>query len=145
MMMSDDDGEYCYEEEDVSRALDEVRYGDAVRAMEEGDEGAKTVVAFYKLSGRDGAEIDWSEAVALLEERTKDGDSEAAWMLGVCYEFGMGTEQDLKQAELLYCRSCEAGNDVGQFFASNGCNERGSRVMKVEGLCYCIRHFITKS
>ena len=34
-------------------------------------------------------------AVALLEEKVKDRDAEAMLVLGVCCEFGMGTEQDV--------------------------------------------------
>ena len=45
---------------------------------------------------------DADAAVALLEEKVKDGDAEAMWMLGVCCEFGMGMEQDVERAEQLY-------------------------------------------
>ena len=86
---------------------DEARYREAVHAMECGDERAKTRVAFYKLSGRGGAEVDADEAVALLEERVKDKDDEAMWMLGLCCEFGTGTEQNIERAESLYWQSGE--------------------------------------
>ena len=56
------------------------------------------------LEGSHGMARDADAAVALLEEKVKDGDAEAMWMLGVCCEFGMGTEQDVKRAEKLYKR-----------------------------------------
>ena len=105
-------------------------YREAVNAMENGDVKAKTKVAFYKLTGLGGVEIDEDEAVVLLEERAKDGDGEARWMLGLCYEYGIGTEQDIERAESLYRQSNEGGNAVG-FLLRNAQSERGSGVMKV--------------
>jgi len=52
----------------------EAQYREAVQAMERGDESAKTIVAYYKLSGVGGAMVNADEAVALLEERARDGD-----------------------------------------------------------------------
>ena len=51
--------------------------------------------ARWMLEGSHGMARDADAAVALLEEKVKDGDTEAMWMLGVCCEFGMGTEQDM--------------------------------------------------
>ena len=109
---------------------DEAQYKEAVRAMERGDESAKTKVAFYKLSGRGCADVDPDEAVVLLEERVKDRDCEAMWMLGLCCEYGMGTEQNIGRAEALYRESFEGRNVVGEFL-KNGKGVRGSRVMKL--------------
>ena len=113
---------------------DEVQYREAVQAMESGDEGAKTKVAFFKLSGRGGVKVDTSEAVALLEERVKEGDCEAKWMLGLCCEYGKGTGQDIERAVKLYGESCEGGNIVGEFLMMNNEGGRGTGAMKVNGL-----------
>jgi len=120
------------EKEGEGEVSEETKYTEVVQAMERGEESAKTKVAYYKLSGLGGAEVDADEAVALLEERAKDRDWEAKWMLGLCYEYGMGIEQDVERAEKLYAESCEAGNDVGEFLMKNGKGGRGSGVMKVE-------------
>ena len=80
--------------------------------MRSGDEKAKTKVAFFKLSGRGGVDVDEDEAVVLLEERVKDGDCEAKWMLGLCCEYGIGTEQNIERAQNLYVDS----GSVGFFF-----------------------------
>ena len=109
-------------------------YKEAVSAMEKGDVKAKTKVAFYKLTGLGGVEVDEDEAVALLEERVKDGDNEAKWMLGLCCEYGMGIEQDVERAMLLYRQSMEGGNVVGKFLFENDGVGRGSGVMKVRSL-----------
>ena len=119
-------------EETIGMILHEARYRKAVRAMKDGDESSKTKVAFYMLSGICGAEFDPDGAVALLEERLKDGDSDAMWMLGLCCEFGMGIEQNIDRADRLYRFSCRHGNAAGEFLMSNGCDKRGSGVMKVE-------------
>ncbi len=114
--------------------LDVAQYREAVNAMENGDVKAKTKVAYYKLTGLGGVEVDEDEAVVLLEERAKDGDSEAKWMLGVCCEYGIGIEQDIERAVLLYQQSSEGGNVVGEFLLKNCEGGRGSGVMIVNGL-----------
>ena len=53
--------------------------------------------------------------MVLLEEQVKDRDGEAMWMLGLCKEYGMGTEQNIEGAEKLYRQSREARNDIGMF------------------------------
>ena len=113
---------------------DEAQYREAVSAMEGGDESAKTKVAYYKLSGRGGVEVDRDGAVALLEERVKDRDYEAMWILGLCCEYGLGTEQDIERAQKLYRESKEGHNVVGEFLTENGLSGRGSGVMTA-GFC----------
>ena len=113
---------------------DEAQRKEAERAMEKGDEAAKMKVAFFKLSGLGGAKVDADGAVALLEDRAKEEDCEAKWMLGLCCEHGMGTEQDIERAVVLYEESWEGGNVVGEFLMRNGKGGRGSGVMKVNSL-----------
>ncbi len=122
------------EERTGEEKSDEAQYEEAVCAMKNGDETAKTKLAFYKLSGCGGLRVDANGAVALLEERAKDGDDEARWMLGLCCEYGMGIEQDIERAEKLYRESCEGGNVVGEFLKENDRGERGSGVMEVRCL-----------
>ena len=113
--------------------LDAARFREAAHEMENGNVKAKTKVAFYKLTGLGGVEVD-EGAVSLLEERANDGDNEAKWMLGLCCEYGIGIEQDIERAVLLYLQSSERGNVVGEFLFENGEGGRGNGVMKVEGL-----------
>ena len=109
----------------------ELKYEDVKKAVEGGDESAKTELAWLKLSGLGGAEKDEDGAVALLEERVKENeDDEAIWMLGVCNEYGIGTEQDIKRAEDLYKQSHERGNEIGDYFATH----RGSGNMRMNRL-----------
>ena len=108
-----------------------VYYPEGVNATENNDENAKTVEAFFKLTGCGGVEIDEKAAVALLEEQAESGDNEAMWMLGLCCEYGIGTEQDFEPATLFYRKSCEGGNVVGEFLLKNDQGRRGSGVMKV--------------
>jgi len=111
------------------------KFKNVSRAVERGDESAKTKVAWYKLSGLEGVKVDADEAVKLLEERVEAGDSEAMWMLGLCKEYGRGTEQDIEEAEKLYKQSNESGNEIGRILAEKGKNyERGSGKMEINSL-----------
>ena len=113
---------------------EESEYKDTLQAVERGDNGAKTKLAWYFLSGYCGAEVDADKAVAILEERVKEDDVEAMWMLGLCCEYGNGTEQDLERAKTLYKQSREKGNEIGDFFAVNyGCG-RGNGILRKIGL-----------
>ena len=109
------------------------QYDEALRALESGDDHARTRVAFFKLSGRGGAEIDVDGAIALLKERADGTDDEAKWMLGLCFEYGVGVKQNAKRALSLYRQSSEAENVVGKFLMRNGDGGKGSKVMEVRG------------
>ena len=95
-----------------------LKYNDVKDAVERGDESAKTKLAWLMLSGIGGAIVE-DGAVALLEERVKDNDSDAMWILGVCYEYGMGIDQDIERAEMLYKKSDGKGNEIGAYFKSH--------------------------
>ena len=125
------------EEERRCEMSDEARYQEALRAMESGDEKAKTEVAFFTISGRGGgADIDVDDAVALLEDRVKNGDDDAMWMLGLCCEYGIGMKQDVEGADLLYIQSRDLHNNIGEFLTRDRGQKRGSRVLKVNSLQY---------
>ena len=112
-----------------------IKYKGVLKAVESGDNKAKTKLAWYKLSGCEGCEIDVDGAVVLLKERVEDKDSDAMWMLGLCKEFGMGCEQDIEEADRLYeeCKDC--GNVIGEFFGKYGKDGRGTGIMNAgEGL-----------
>ena len=113
---------------------DLVNFNETFNAVKTGDVKAKTKLAWFLLSGFGGATVDVDEAVALLEERVKDKDAEAMWMLGLCYEYGMGCEQDFERAEELYKQSCEGGSVIGMFLMKNGKDKRGTGIMKVNSL-----------
>ena len=116
--------------EGCGRKDDTSQQGDSLLVMRSGEETSKAIIAFRKLSGRDGVEVDSKGAVAMLEECVKKGDGEAAWMLGLCCEYGIGIEQDIERAGLLYQQSCETGNAVGMFLLWNGRGGRGNGVIK---------------
>ena len=115
----------------TEKPSNKVLYREAMWEEEKGDKKVMTIVAFNKLTGRGGAEVDEEEAVSLLEERVKDKDSEAMWMLGLCYEYGIGIEQDIKCAEYLYYQSHECHNEIGRFLWLTVGFRRGSNVMKL--------------
>ena len=122
--------------EEKSKKKSEIEeYQEVLRAVQRGDKKAKAKLARFKLSGDGGVEVDKDGAVSLLNECVEEWDMEAMWMLGLCYEYGMGgCKQDLEKAEDLYKQSCEGGSVIGEFFAENGNDTRGSGVMIVECL-----------
>ena len=112
----------------------EQEYKDVLCAVEGGDNFAKTKLAWYQLSGLGGAEKDEDGAVALLEERVKERDPEAMWMLGLCNEFGIGTEQDIERAVKLYKQSSyRKKSKIGYFLVKNR-SERGSGYLRTQRL-----------
>ena len=100
---------------------------DYYKAYERGTlKSAKTKLAWFLLSGYGGAEDDADSAVALLEGQVKRGDPEAMWLLGVCCEFGIGTEQNLVRAYSLFAQSRERNSFIGGVLVENGeIRERG--------------------
>ncbi len=109
-------------------------YEAVLSAVERGEESAKTKLAWYKLCGLEGTKKNVDEAVALLKERVKKKDGEAMWMLGICKEYGIGTEEDIEGAEKLYSESSKRGNVRGEILMTKREYGRGSGKMKLSGL-----------
>ena len=115
--------------------FEEQRYKDTLDAVKRGDDSSKTILAWFKLSGSGGAVVDANGAVASLEERAKERDPQATWMLGVCCEFGLGIEQDIERACMLYGQSSDGGNCIGRILLENGMeSERGSGYLRISCL-----------
>jgi len=57
------------------------------------------------------------DTIEVLEQLVKKGNTEAMWKLGLRKEFGMGTEQNLREAKLLYQESCDGGSPIGTVLA----------------------------
>ena len=106
-------------EEGDKKITEEEEYKKVSRAVDDGDNKAKTKLAFYLLTGIGGAEIDEDRAVALLEERVEERETDAMWMLGLCYEYGIGCEKDFKRAMSLYEQSGDGGNAAGRLLGWN--------------------------
>ena len=77
---------------------------------------------------------DGTEIVDILKPQTEKGDMEALWMLGICYEYGIGIEQNKKQAAALYEQSREKGSEVGTFLVSHMKYGKGSGYMRMDSL-----------
>ena len=81
------------------------------------------------LESEEATQKNQERAALLLEEAIKTGDSEAAWMLGMCCEYGVGTTVDVERAERLYRRAAEKGSPAGALLATR---EEGSDKNKCE-------------
>jgi len=106
------------------------RYQHLLTAVETGDEKAKTELAILKLTGSDGAEVDKVGAFSLLGERAAAEDGDALWILGLCYEYGIGISQDIERAGSLYLRSKRSKSQFARFLSENFETERATGVMK---------------
>ena len=63
----------------------------------------------------------------MLKKRAESGEENAMYLLGLCYEFGIGETKDIEQAERIYKELQEKGNVVGTFLYKHCCqNGRGS-------------------
>ena len=102
---------YLSEEEELKAVENAYSMGDARQV---------TKFAWFLLTGRGGSQVDEDRAVALLEERVKDRDAKAMWMLGTCYEFGIGTERDVFRAKNLYNESSAQGDSIGKMLSNKG-------------------------
>ena len=91
------------------------RFEELTKAVEFGEISAKTKLARFMLERRDVDERDEEGAVALLQECVDKDDPEAMWVLGLCYHYGIGTEQNLKRARELFKRSSKERSSVGSF------------------------------
>ena len=111
----------------------ESEYEEALNNIQRGDKRGKTKLAWLMLSGDDRDE---DKAVVMLEERTKERDAEAMWMLGLCCEFGIGTEQELERARSLYQQSSTKKNPVGMYLAQCNSFERRNGILHI----YCLRN-----
>ena len=116
------------EDEDI------IKYRNAERSAGCKNDDAKKDLAWFLLTGRGGAKIDENRALALLNECSMNNDCEAMWMLGLCFEFGKGIEQNIKEAQLYYQRSDAGGNAIGQYLAHRTHNKLATGKMEVESL-----------
>ena len=54
------------------------------------------------LEGRDGMARDADGGVVVLQQQVDEHhDAQAVWLLGLCCEYGMGTQQDTQRAQHL--------------------------------------------
>ena len=115
-------------------ALEEEYLG-ILSAVEKGEKDKKSRLAWFMLSGRGGANADANQAVQILEEQVKCKDAEAMWMLGLCKEYGIGTEEDINAVDELYEQSSKGGSIAGKLFhCMRYENMRGSGVMRLRRL-----------
>ena len=117
------------------KAMDGINCSEALHFVNGNKDGAtKTALAAFLLSGCSGAERDPERAVELLKERVKEEDGEAMWMLGLCCEYGMGTEVDFDEAQRLYESSSSKGCCMGDLFVGFCHGEKGRGGFGVVGL-----------
>ena len=121
--------------------MEKADYNTALAAVRRGDSTAKTRLAYLLITGLGGATVNPKDAVTLLEERVKENDAEAMWMLGLCKEYGTGTSLDTDGAMALYTTSSGLGNEMGALLEDNdGDDKRGCGLLSVARLWFFLLH-----
>ena len=80
---------------------------------EQKQEVSLTTKALWLLQGSHQCKRDPEAAVALLKQATKANDPEAKWMLGLCFEYGVGTKSNGPHAMNLYKKAAHQKSLVG--------------------------------
>ena len=96
--------------------------------------------ALWMLEGSHGMTRDADGAVVLLEDlvnkqHNKHCNADAMWMLGVCCEFGIGTEQDVHRAEQLFESAAQQGNTTAKLLMDKLENMNGRGCMEMDLGC----------
>ena len=103
------------EVEDMSRFLEEnsvgrLPFADCLRLAEEGNSTAQNLVAFFYEFGLDGVTPSPEKAAEWYRRAAEQGDADAQFNLGDCYECGTGVELSTKLAAKWYRFAAEQGH-----------------------------------
>ena len=88
-------------EADINAIIEKAKTGNA---------NAQYTLGSYYYLGSNGVEQSYSKAAYWLERAAEQGDSDAQFNLGVCYDEGNGVEQSYSKAAYWYERAAEQGN-----------------------------------
>ena len=65
-------------------------------------------------------------AVVVLQQQVDEHhDAQAMWLLGLCCEHGMGTEQDTQRAEQLFQQAAQQGDKTAKLLVDKLDNRKG--------------------
>ena len=65
-------------------------------------------------------------AVVVLQQQVDEhNDAQAMWLLGLCCEYGMGTEQDTQRAEQLFQQAAQQGDETAKLLVDKLKNDNG--------------------
>ncbi len=110
----------------------DMNYDDLEKEVKKGNEKAKTKLAWLLLSGI-GVEKDVDRAVAILEERIRVWDADALWILGICYECGIGVEKDFEKSRG-YFKVSRMKTTLGWYFSMHRKHQRKGGEIIIGGL-----------
>merc|ERR1711865_196418 len=112
--------------------------------------GCPMAVAHCHYAGWNGLEEDRKKAfeMFLKIEKETNGDHWAQYMLGICYQYGRGTDRDQNKAVEFYTKSADQGNILAMnnlgFCYNNGfgCDQNFTKAFewyeKCAKLGYCV-------
>ena len=86
----------------------------------------QTEEALWMLEGSHGRKRDECAAVSLLEKIVEEKhDPDAMWLLGVCCEYGMGTQKDVERAGRLITEATQKGSKPAMKLSGKLMNKNG--------------------
>jgi len=126
----------CYRDGlDIGRDVDKARHFFALAAAQ-GEEDA--LLYLYLLEKGDLRDLDDEGVFLDLLTASEQGDARAAVVLGHCYQFGWGTDEDLSFTLMCYQQAAKLGDPYGHL-ALGDCYENGIAVEEDEELS--ARHY----
>lgn len=81
-----------------------------------GHSGAMVEMGYHTERGTCGQPKDLSQALAYYKQAAQQNDRDALWMVGRCYNWGMGVDVDLKLALSYYLQAHLMGNEEATIF-----------------------------
>ena len=104
--------------EEIKRIEEEeaLEYKKIKKVYDKGESNVVGRIAWYLLSGRGGIEKDVEKAFVLLENKADLCDKGMGWwLLGLCYEFGLGTERDRFKTITCYRHANRSKSEIASF------------------------------
>ena len=93
------------------------------------------------LEGSHGMARDADGAVVVLQQQVDEHhDAQAMWLLGLCCEYGRGTEQDTQRAEQLFQQAAQQGDETAKLLVDQLRNSSGRGCLDMVWGCEQTRH-----
>lgn len=103
-------------EKDEQKALEWAHKAEEIliEIAEHGDVAAQLYLAAQYRDGNNGFELNKDKAFEWFQRAAEQGDAQAQYEVGMCYELGTGVKQNYNEAAEWYHKAAEQGNTYAQ-------------------------------